>query len=195
MAMAPGPRKVALTTHVLASLGWFGAVAGFLALAITGLNSQDAQMVRAVYLAMEPLTWFVIVPLSFASLLTGLVSSLGTTWGLFRHHWVLLKFLLTAFATVVLLVHTQPIDYIADVAADGTLSSGDLPARIQLVIASAAALVVFLAATTLAVFKPRGMTRYGRRKQHVQRTGPSANRNRDQGDAAHLHRDTARGPE
>jgi hypothetical protein len=39
-------------------------------------------MVRAAYISMELITWFVIVPLAFASLLTGRVESLGTPWGL-----------------------------------------------------------------------------------------------------------------
>lgn len=49
--------------------------------------SPDAQIVRAVYLAMDLTARFVIVPLCLASLLTGLVSSLGTSWGLFQHYW------------------------------------------------------------------------------------------------------------
>ncbi len=171
MTMTPWFRKLALTAHVTSSVGWLGAVAGFLALAVAGLTSQDAQMVRAAYLAMEPITWFVIVPLSLASLLTGLVQSLGTTWGLVRHYWVLVKLLLTVAATIVLLVHTQPINHIAGVAAETTLFSADLGrVRIQLVVASGAALVVLLVATTLSVYKPRGMTRYGRRKRYEQRT-------------------------
>lgn len=93
MIMTPGLRKFALTAHVTSSVGWLGAVAGFLALAVAGLTSHDAQKVRAAYLAMELTGWFVIVPLSIASPLTGLVQSLGSTWGLFRHYWVLIKFL------------------------------------------------------------------------------------------------------
>ncbi len=171
MTMTPRLRKFALTAHVTSSVGWLGAVAGFLALAVAGLTSQDAQMVRAAYLAMELTGWFVIVPLSVASLLTGLVQSLGTKWGLFRHYWVLVKFLITIFATIVLLLHTQPISYIAGVAAETTLSSADLrEPRIQMVVAAGAGLLVLLVATTLAVYKPRGMTRYGQRKQHEQRT-------------------------
>ena len=50
-------------------------------------------MVRAAFLAMESIGWFVIVPLSLAALPTGLVQSLGTEWGLFRHCWMLAKFL------------------------------------------------------------------------------------------------------
>ena len=72
MTMTPRIRKFALTAHVTSSVGWLGAVAGFLALAVAGLTSQDAQMVRAAYLAMELTGWFVIVPLSLASPLTGL---------------------------------------------------------------------------------------------------------------------------
>jgi hypothetical protein len=164
--MTPGLRKFALTAHVTSSVGWLGAVAGFLALAVAGLTSQNAQMVRGAYLAMDLTTWFVIVPLGLASPLTGLVQSLGTTWGLFRHYWVLAKFLITIPASVVMLLHMQPIGRIAGVAADSTLSSADLRGlRTQLVANAGAALLVLLVATTLSVYKPPGRTRYGRRKQ------------------------------
>src|SRR5438067_2015588 len=155
MIMTPGLRKFALTAHVTSSIGWFGAVAAFLALAIAGLTSRDAQLVRAAYLAMELTTWFVIVPLAFVSLLTGVVSSLGTKWGLFRYYWVLLKLLITIFATIVLLVHTQPIDLLAGVAAKTTVFSVDLQSRqLLMVIASSAALVVLIVLTVLSVYKP-----------------------------------------
>jgi hypothetical protein len=171
MTMTLRLRKLALTAHVTASVGWLGAVAGFLALAVVGLTSEDAQMVRATYLAMEMTGWLVIVPLSFASLLTGLVQSLGTTWGLFRHYWVLIKLVIAILATIVLLVHMQPIGAVARVAAQRTLSSADLrEVRTQLVADAGAALLVLLVATTLSVYKPRGLTRYGWRKEYEQRT-------------------------
>jgi hypothetical protein len=171
MTMTPWVRKFALTAHVTFSVGWLGAVAGFLALAVAGLNSQDEQRVRAAYLAMELIGWFVIVPLSLASLLTGLVQSLGTRWGLFRHYWVLVKFVMTLLATLLLLVHMRPISYVAGVAAETTLSSADLRGvRLQFVADAGAALLVLLVATTLSVFKPQGLTRYGWRKSQEQRT-------------------------
>src|ERR1700730_18219028 len=104
MTMTIGLRKFALTAHVTSSVGLLGSIAAFLALAVAGLTGQDAQMVRAAYPAMALIARFVIVPLTFASLLTGLIQSLGTPVGLFRHYWVLVKLLLTAFAAVVLLV-------------------------------------------------------------------------------------------
>ena len=153
--MTPGVRKFALTTHVTSSVGWLGAVAAFLALALAGLSSSDALMVRAAYLAMEFITWFVIVPFSIASLITGVIQGLGTQWGLFRHYWVMAKLGLTVVATVILLVHTQPIGAVAQVALQGPLAAGDLrPLRMRLVADAVAALFALLAATTLSVFKP-----------------------------------------
>jgi hypothetical protein len=53
MAMTSGLRKFALTTHVTSSVGWLGAVGAFLALAIAGVGSENAQIVRSAYLAMH----------------------------------------------------------------------------------------------------------------------------------------------
>ena len=69
-----------------------------------------------------------------------------------------------------LLVHMPPISYIAGVAANTPLSIADLHGlKIQLVIESGAAVVVLLVATALSVYKPKGLTRYGWRKQREQR--------------------------
>ncbi|UUU25235.1 hypothetical protein [Streptomyces sp. DSM 40750] len=169
--MNPRLRKVALTAHVTSSVGWLGAVAVFVVLAVAGLTSESAQTVRGAHLAMELTGRLVLVPLSLASLLTGVVQALGTSWGLFRHYWVLFKLLITVVATLLLLVHMQVVGYVADAAAETNLSSGDLVGmRIQLLVDAAAALLVLLVAVTLSVYKPRGLTRYGWRKQHEQRT-------------------------
>jgi len=73
MTMTPGLRKFVLTAHVTSSVGWLGAVVAYLALAVAALTIQDAQTVRAAWIAMELTGWFVIVPLALASLLIGIV--------------------------------------------------------------------------------------------------------------------------
>ncbi|MHB8621302.1 MAG: DUF2269 domain-containing protein, partial [Chloroflexota bacterium] len=145
LSMGPRLRKFGLTLHVSSSVGWLGVIAGFLALAIAGLTRHDDQMVRAAYLAMYWIGWFVLVPLSLASLLTGLVQSLGTEWGLFRHYWVLAKFLINVLANIVLLLFMQKL-------VPQELRS---PAPL---IHACAAMLLLLAATTLSVYKPRGIT-------------------------------------
>lgn len=171
MTLSPGLRKFVRTVHITFTVGWLGAVAGFLALAVAGLDSRDAQMMGAVYLAMKLITWYVILPCSFVPLLlTGPLLSLGTPWGLFRHYWILAKLVINALSTLILLVHLQPINYLSRAATEATLSTADRSLQIQMVIASGAALVALLVATALAVYKPRGMTPYGWRKQHEERT-------------------------
>lgn len=163
--MTPGIRKFFLTIHVTVSVGWFGAVAVFLALSIAGITGKDAQVARSLYVAMRLITWFVIIPLSFASLSTGLIQSLGTRWGLFRHYWILIKFILVSLSIIVLLIHLQPISFMADKAVSSALFDEEVrAAQFQLVIAPVAALLVFIVAIALAVYKPKGMTRYGLRK-------------------------------
>jgi hypothetical protein len=175
MPMTPRLRKFALLSHVAISLGWAGAVASFLALAVCGLASADARIVRAAYPAMELIGWFVIVPLCFAALATGLIQSLGTPWGLFRHYWTVVKLMLTLGATLLLMVHMKPIMRMSAVAADPAASPGDYAGlRVQLVGDAALALVVLLATATLGIYKPWGRTRYGLRRAGRPEREPSA---------------------
>ena len=171
MITRPRLRKFALTAHVISSVGWLGAVAVSLALALAGMTSQDAQMVRGAYLAMEWTGRFVLVPLGLASLLTGLVQALGTKWGLFRHYWILVKLAINVFAIVVLLLYMQTLGYLAGVAAETTSSTGDLGVlrTPSALLHAGAALMLLVVAATLSVYKPPGMTRYGQRKQREQR--------------------------
>jgi hypothetical protein len=162
--MAPGIRKLALTAHVTFSIGWMGAVAAFLALALVGLASPNEQMVRGVYLAMDLIGWWIIVPFCLASLLTGLIQSLGTEWGLFRHYWILMKLTVTVVLTILLMVHMQPTRRLAAVAIESAISGTNLlRSQMQLAEHAAEALVALIVVAALAIYKPRGMTRYGTR--------------------------------
>jgi hypothetical protein len=172
--MAPGLRKLALTAHVTSSVGWFGTVAAFQALAIAAVTTREPDTVRGFYLAMKLIGWYVIVPFCVASLVTGLVMSLGTPWGLFRYYWVVVKFLITVVAALVLFGFTQTLTSLGDLAADPTLSMGELGNLKQSpVLHSGGGMLALFAATILAVYKPWGMTRYGQRVRH-NGVGPDA---------------------
>jgi hypothetical protein len=172
MTMAPGLRKFALIVHLTVSVGWIGTVVAYLALGVSARTSQDVQTIRAAYLAMDVIGWSAIVPLALAALLTGLVMSLGTPWGLFRHYWVLISLVLTIFSIAILLLHMPTVDAIADVARAGD------PAQIHALggdlFHPGAGLLVLLVITGLNVFKPRGVTPYGWRKQQERRAVPRA---------------------
>jgi hypothetical protein len=163
--MTPGLRKLNLTAHVVSSVGWTGAVVSFLVLSIAGLRSQNTEIVRSSYLSMNLIGQFVIVPLSIAALVTGLVQSLGTHWGLVKHYWVLTKFALTVGATILLLLHqftavAEATRRVSATSAEVLPDVGRLGA--QLVFDAGFAVLVLVTTTTLSVFKPWGRTRYAR---------------------------------
>ena len=172
--MTPTVRKLTITAHVVFSVGWLGAVAAFLVLSIAGLTSHDPEVVRGAYLSMDLISRFVIIPLCFAALITGLLQALGTPWGLFRYYWIVMKFGLAVFATIALLLHQFAVMAVAAKRVSGsaaeTLFSGDFgPVKTELVRAPSLAILLLLVATSLGVYKPWGLTRYGRGKRQEQR--------------------------
>ena len=150
---SPFWRKLVLTLHVTTSVGFIGAVAAFLALAIVGLGGDVA-----IYPALPIMIWWIIVPLAVASLLIGVVSSLGTPWGLLKHYWVAVKLLLTIVALGVLLLQTRTIDRLASLARAGGIGPESLEGQTAMVLHGGGGLAVLLAMTVLSVFKPRGIT-------------------------------------
>lgn len=172
--MTPALRKLTITAHVTFSVGWLGAVAAFLVLSITGLTSHDAEVVRGAYLSMDLISRFVIIPVCFAALATGLLQALGTPWGLFRYYWILMKFGLAIFATIALLIHqfavmAEAAKRVSGAAAETLFGPDFGPLKTELVRAPSLAILLLLVVTTLGVYKPWGLTRYGRRRQQERR--------------------------
>jgi hypothetical protein len=169
--MSSGLRKFVLTLHITCSVGWIGAVMAFLALVIAAITREDIQILRAVWIALDLLGSLVIVPLAIVSLLSGLVMSLGTKWGLFQHYWVLFSFVLTVFAILVLLGNMQSVRFLAETVTDTDNTNVDmLRAGLQSELLHAGiGLMVLVVVQALNVYKPRGLTSYGWRKQQEQR--------------------------
>lgn len=163
MVMRPRVRKLALLAHVVFSVGWLGAVLVFLGLTTIALSSTDERIVRGVYLAMEPAAWAVLVPLAFASLLTGLTQSLGTKWSLFRHYWVVAKLVINLGCIGYLLVYLGTFRQLAESAATSANLDEVRSSSPGLHAVLAAALL--LLAAVLAIYKPKGLTHYGQRMQ------------------------------
>ena len=161
MVLSAMARKFLLTLHIICSLGWAGAVAVFVVLDLAALTGEQIELSRLLWLGFQATVWSLLIPLALGSLLTGVVLALGTKWGLICHYWVLLKLVLTLFATVILVLYTHTIDPLAEIAADPVMSGVQMPSAL---LHTGGALVVLALATILAVYKPRGMTRYGQKK-------------------------------
>lgn len=174
--MRPWLRRFGLTAHVAVSVGWLGVVAASLALGVAGLVSDNAQTVHAAYRSLELITWSLLVPLAFTSLITGTIQSLGTSWGVFRHYWVFFKLVINVLAIIILLMYAPTLSYLARITADGAASVGDLSTwrSPSVVLHASAALVALLVATILSIYKPQGRTPFGRlQDEHRGLPGPS----------------------
>lgn len=165
MILRPTPRKLVLMVHVAVSVAWLGAAGAYLAVAVAALASGESVKMQAACPILKLIRWTVILPLCGATLLSGIVQSLGTRWGLVRHYWVLAKLALTLAATAVLLGHLPAVSRAASLASalppGPRASYGVLPT--QIVVHATGAVLVLLVITALSVFKPWGLTPIGRR--------------------------------
>lgn len=163
-------RRLWLTAHVAVSVGWLGLDLGLLTLGITGLATSDPATMRAAYLAMGMFADVLLIPVAVGTLITGVVVSVFTPWGLVRHYWVLVKFGLTVVAGTATILALRPTiaDAVARVSALPTGAPRDVDlARVgvSLVAAPTIALAIYLACTVLSELKPWGRTRWGNRRR------------------------------
>lgn len=168
--MAPKIRKFALAVHLIVSLGWIGGVLAYVALAVAAAQGA-AETVRAAWTGMELIGWWVLIPLSVTTLVTGVVMAIGTPWGLFRHYWVSISLILTSIATGILVLHMPDVSTRADQV------QGANPTQLEALGSdlthSIGGLVLLLVVAVLNVYKPKGLTRHGWRKQTEQRSRPT----------------------
>lgn len=164
--MKPSVRKLLLTAHITVSVGWIGAAVAYLVLVVWAMTGVGDQLLLAAWISMDLIGWYAIVPLAVASLLSGIGIALATPWGLFRHYWVLSSLFLTIVATAVLLGHMPTVSSFAEIAADPAALAATDTLRSALrgeLLHAGVGLLVLLAITALNVYKPRGVTAYGRR--------------------------------
>lgn len=162
-------RKATLAVHVGVSVGWIGAVIAYIALDAVVATSRDAPAIRAAYVSMDLIAKNAILPLAVLALTTGLLISLGTKWGLFRHYWVVVSLIMTTIATVILFAELQTISHYAALAANPETPAGDVLELPNTLPHSVGGTAVLLVVFVLNMYKPRGMTRYGWRKEQARK--------------------------
>lgn len=168
MTIAPRLRRLLLAVHLGCSIGWIGAVCAYLALAFAVPATTDPEVVRAAWIGMELVGWYAIVPLSVGSLLTGILIGAVTKWGLLRHYWVIISLLgTTVLTTVSPALHMPDVSSQADIAR---MAVDEHLLRMGSDIAHAViGLVLLVGILVLNIFKPKGLTRYGWRKDRAER--------------------------
>jgi uncharacterized membrane protein len=139
-------RRALLTAHILCSVALLGDVAGFLAVAIRAETTDDPALAAASYELLEMFSIVFGIPLSFGALITGVLLTRVTKWGIRRHRWVTVK-----------------LGLIVSVILMGSFVLGPTTARMQegadaglmLILGSAYDVLALSLAVGLSVYKPR----------------------------------------
>lgn len=177
--IAPRARKVLFTAHVAISVAWLGVVGCQFTLATAIWVSRDAGVQYAGFTMMALLDNVFLGVTSTFAVITGLVTAVGTRWGLLQRRWVATKFWAT------LAVQMVGFGVIHQSISKGNLieTAGSAPVRtaetdslgVLLSCVTGTAMLTLVTMVILSVFKPWGLTRRGRR---LAASGRSATRTR-----------------
>jgi uncharacterized membrane protein len=149
--VSPPLYKLLLTAHIIVSVGWLGIVFAKLVLGLAATTSDAPEVSGALFVSMEVVN-VAFPPAAIGTLVTGVLLSLGTKWGLLQHYWVATKLALTVgvIATGVFLMDR--------------LVQQSISAPTLLISLSVAHVLMLGIATVISVYKPWGKTRFGRRE-------------------------------
>jgi hypothetical protein len=170
--LSTGARKLTLTIHIITAIGWIGVDFVLFVFALTGMLTDDPTTLATCYLAIDMFAVVLLLPLGLLSLATGLLLGWGTKYGIFRYHWVLWKLILNTVLTTLVLVLLRPGVADAADAVDGptaTLPDRLSEAQSNLIFPPTVSITALTFATVLAVYKPWGRTKYGRRRLEAER--------------------------
>ncbi|WP_369169108.1 DUF2269 domain-containing protein [Streptomyces sp. R28] len=176
MKLSRPARRASLVVHVVAAASWLGLTLGLLALGITAATTGAAATVEASVRAMKLFADWLLLPVAFLTLVSGLVLSLGTPWGLARHRWVYIKFWVTLATTTATVFALRPG---VNSAVAAVAAGGPLPDAGDVLFGPIVSLSAYVFMTVISILKPWGLTRRGRRlraasaRTPVGTTGPA----------------------
>jgi hypothetical protein len=164
--LTPRNRKLILVIHVAVSVGWLGIAAVMVVIGVTLRTTDDPRILHGGYRLMEIVDNGLIIPTTLLTLISGVLSGLGTTWGLLKHYWVLAKLglVLLAIANGFFFLHewtSRTADGATGLAGE---QGGFDAARTLLIGGNVTAVLLVASATVLSIYKPWGKTVRGRRK-------------------------------
>jgi hypothetical protein len=140
--VSPSVYKLLVTLHIGVSVSWLGAAFAKLVLAFVAMRTPETtagllEAVRVLSLAYPPL--------AIGTIVSGVLLSLGTRWGLVTYYWVVTKLVLTV---AVIATGIQLTERVVQAAAGATWA--------PLMVLSVAHIAMLAAATVLSVYKPWG---------------------------------------
>lgn len=160
--LKPTTRKWLLLLHVVVSVGWLGLNVGNLTLEITGLTTDDPAVqhtaLGALYLIGGPL----LIPVSLLAYTSGILLGFYSKWGVLKYRWVLVKFILTTVAVLLVPLSLLPglselSQLVANTPPERLADLG--PTGLSMLAAGCVSTTMYVTNAVLSVLKPWGRTR------------------------------------
>jgi hypothetical protein len=158
-----------LSAHIIVSVGWLGIVFAKLVLGLRAVTIDAPNVSDALYLSIQAVN-VAFPPAAVATLVTGVLLSLGTKWSLLQHYWVATKLVLTVgvivtgIALVDRLIQQSIYAPSGQVMDENTILATASAPTTLLIFLSVAHVLMLAVATVVSVYKPWGKTQFGRRK-------------------------------
>jgi hypothetical protein len=174
--VSPPVYKVMLAAHIIASGAWLGVVLAKVILELAAITAAAPEIAGALYLAIGAVNT-AFPPLAIATMVSGVILSLGTKWGLLQHYWVATKLVLTVgvIATAVQLGSriTRPAHatLAREAVGDGAILEFLTAPETLLLSLSLAHVLMLGLATVVSIYKPWGRTGIGRWMAWLTRRG------------------------
>lgn len=154
-------RTALLTLHIIVSVGWNGVA--FCQLVLASTAAIDPDLRHPAYELMHVIDRTLNIPLALLTLITGVVLSVKTRWGLLRHWWIVVKLSITVVAVISggAVIRTL---IVASAKHSATAAAGYPAQTVALVVCGTVMNLLFITATVLSTTKPWGRTPRGRRE-------------------------------
>lgn len=154
-------KKWLLSLHILFSAIMLGTSVTFLILSITAVSSNDSGLILSCYKAMHVLSTTSVRASFIGTIVTGLLLSVWTHWGLVKYYWIIAKEILSLVALILgpigMYIWTlQGISLITDGGAGAVNQGAMVENTISLFIGIGLQVISLVAMFLLSVFKPWG---------------------------------------
>lgn len=167
LRLPPRLRKSMLFVHIVTGVGWMGTDIALMILVFGALRSDDAERVAASYLATAYIGVLAVPVLAVAMTISGIILSLGSGLGLFKHWWVFVKLLISLVLCVLVWLALLPeLTTLPDMVEMG--ASADQvrdrlgEATVGLLFPPVVSFTMMAVASLLSIFKPWGRTPWTR---------------------------------
>lgn len=94
-------KNLLVTIHVLSVIAWFGGAICMLLLGLYMQKAEDGEQLYYTLANMHLIDATLIRYPALVAFISGILLSVWTQWGLFKHYWVVIKFALTLFIILI----------------------------------------------------------------------------------------------